>query len=161
LIAGGIRQRLGDREPADLVIEFVAAQTCASDPPVARRELEVAITWPVRQHPQHVTQVDLWIEPVQSSRRDQREEVATRDAVDIAANEEPCVSTRRESPFILPVLASWRSFTIDGTRSSARRSYSVTVSIVGVTAARTAALTGATMVLLRRSRDGADRRHRW
>jgi hypothetical protein len=62
------RRQFGEREPADFAIELLAIEPRARDAPVARCELEVAASRPMRQHAEDVAQVDLWIELVQSSR---------------------------------------------------------------------------------------------
>src|SRR6202142_1307387 len=94
LLFGGRRNLRGDGERADLGCKLGSVETEAGGCPVLGRELDVAVLRPMRQHPDHVTEVCLRVESVETGRGDQGEEVAGGDPVVVASNEQPRLPSR-------------------------------------------------------------------
>ena len=81
--------RARDNEWAQLALELGGVETGAGREPVARGELEVAIAWPMGQDADEVAEVGVGVEAMEASGGDQRQQVAGRLGVIVAAREQP------------------------------------------------------------------------
>ncbi len=87
-----------NRDPSDLALQLVGHEPSTRARPIARAELEHSIPRPVRDDLNHLAQVQLGVEPVQSATRDQREQVRRRVRVVVAAAEQPVLPPDRDAP---------------------------------------------------------------
>lgn len=95
LVFGRRREERRDRDRADLDSQLGGVEASAGSGPILGRQLEIALARPVRQHAEEIAQIRFRVKPMQSCRRDQREDVAGALAVRIAADEEPALSSDR------------------------------------------------------------------
>src|SRR5258708_6749970 len=90
--------------------------------PVDGSEIKDAANGPIRQKAEKVAEIAPGFDAVELTAREQGHEGGVDFGGVVTADEDPVLATDRESPFILPMLATWPSCITDGTRSSVPRS---------------------------------------